>query len=92
MTHDFFSTAQMFGHATLILSMVTFSRKRDAHFKLCLTFQRQQHVITIRLLLFLNLIWPHYRNEFYKYTFNLVGQNDVFNDKTCLFATQSVCG
>lgn len=39
MTHDFFSTAQMFGHATLILSMVTFSRKRDRQFKLWLTVQ-----------------------------------------------------
>lgn len=39
MTHDFFSTAQMFGHATLMLSMVTFSRKRDRQFKLWLTLQ-----------------------------------------------------
>ena len=39
MPHDFFSTAQMFGHATLMLSMVTFSRKHDKQFKLWLTLQ-----------------------------------------------------
>lgn len=39
MMHDFFSTAQIFGHATLILSMVTFSRKHDGHFRAWLTAQ-----------------------------------------------------
>lgn len=37
--HAFFSTAQMFGHVALILSMVSFSRKNDGHFKLWLTSQ-----------------------------------------------------
>ena len=39
MIHDFFSTAQMFGHAALILSMMTFSRKNDLHFRVLLTGQ-----------------------------------------------------
>ncbi len=39
MFNEFFSTAQMFGHAALILSMVSFSRKNDGHFKLWLTSQ-----------------------------------------------------
>lgn len=39
MSHDFFSTAQMFGHAALILSMMTFSRKNDRHFRILLTGQ-----------------------------------------------------
>jgi len=33
MSTGLFSTAQMFGHAALIVGMVTFSRKRDTHFK-----------------------------------------------------------
>ena len=50
MAHDFFSTAQMFGHATLILSMVTFSRKRDSHFKLWLTAQNVAYAIHFFLM------------------------------------------
>lgn len=33
MNADPFSTAQMFGYAALIVSLVTFSRQRDTHFK-----------------------------------------------------------
>jgi hypothetical protein len=50
MTHDFFSTAQLFGHATLIISMVTFSRKRDSHFKLSLTVQNVVYAIHFFLM------------------------------------------
>lgn len=39
MSPDFFSVAQMFGHATFLLGMVSFSRKSDAHFKQWLTAQ-----------------------------------------------------
>lgn len=39
MPHDLFSTAQMFGHAALLVSFVTFSRKHDSHFKIWLTGQ-----------------------------------------------------
>lgn len=39
MSTDFFSVAQMFGHATFILGMITFSRKNDGHFKIWLTAQ-----------------------------------------------------
>jgi len=50
MMHDFFSTAQMFGHATLILSMVTFSRKHDGHFKVWLTVQNLFYAIHLFLM------------------------------------------
>jgi len=50
MTHDFFSTAQMFGHATLILSMVTFSRKKESQFKLWLTAQNLAYAIHFFLM------------------------------------------
>lgn len=39
MSSDFFSVAQLFGHATFLLGMVTFSRKNDGHFKQWLTAQ-----------------------------------------------------
>ncbi len=39
MSPDFFSVAQMFGHVTFLLGMVTFSRKSDTHFKKWLTAQ-----------------------------------------------------
>lgn len=39
MNHEFFSTAQMFGHAALVLSLVSFSRKHDGHFRIWLTGQ-----------------------------------------------------
>ena len=50
MAHDFFSTAQMFGHAALIFSMVTFSQKHDAHFKVCLTVQNLLYSIHFFLM------------------------------------------
>lgn len=50
MDQDFFSVAQMFGHATLIVSLVTFSRKKDRHFKLCLTVQNILYAIHMALM------------------------------------------
>jgi hypothetical protein len=38
-SHDPFSLPQLFGYASLMLGMVTFSRKHDGHFKLWLTVQ-----------------------------------------------------
>lgn len=39
MESGFFSLAQMFGHATFVLGLITFSRKNDHHFRLWLTAQ-----------------------------------------------------
>jgi len=38
-SHDLLSLPQLFGYATFILGMITFSRKHDGHFKLWLTAQ-----------------------------------------------------
>ena len=50
MANDFFSTAQIFGHAALILSMVTFSRKHDGRFKVWLTVQNLVYAIHFFLM------------------------------------------
>lgn len=39
MSSDFFSLPQMFGHATFVLGLITFSRKDDGRFKVWLTAQ-----------------------------------------------------
>lgn len=50
MTHDFFSVAQMFGYATFILSMITFSRKQDGHFRIWLTGQNLLYATHLYLM------------------------------------------
>lgn len=50
MHSDFFSVAQMFGHATFFLGMVTFSRKNDGHFKIWLTAQNLLYAIHFFLM------------------------------------------
>ena len=50
MTSDLFSTAQMFGHAALLVSLVTFSRKRDTHFKGWLVGQNLLYAIHFFLM------------------------------------------
>jgi len=50
MTSDLFSTAQMFGHAALLVSLVTFSRKRDTQFKGWLVGQNLLYAIHFFLM------------------------------------------
>ena len=50
MTSDLFSTAQMFGYAVLIVGLVTFSRKRDTHFKGWLIGQNLLYAIHFYLM------------------------------------------
>jgi len=50
MTSELFSTAQMFGHAALLVSLVTFSRKRDTHFKGWLVGQNLLYAIHFFLM------------------------------------------
>lgn len=50
MTSDLFSTAQLFGHAALLVSLVTFSRKHDSHFKGWLVGQNLLYAIHFFLM------------------------------------------
>ena len=50
MTSELFSTAQMFGHAALLVSLVTFSRKRDTQFKGWLVGQNLLYAIHFFLM------------------------------------------
>ena len=50
MNTGLFSTAQMFGYAALIVGMVTFSRKRDSHFKAWLVGQNLLYAIHFLLM------------------------------------------
>ena len=47
---ELFSTAQLFGYAALIVSLVTFSRQRDAHFKGWLVGQNLLYAIHFFLM------------------------------------------
>ena len=50
MTSELFSTAQLFGHAALLVSLVTFSRKHDRHFKGWLVGQNLLYAIHFFLM------------------------------------------
>ena len=50
MSSDIFSLPQLFGYATFLLGMVTFSRKHDGHFKRWLTAQNFLYAVHFYLM------------------------------------------